>query len=153
MQLHVFSEYTYTLETVIQAGQKGMAVTSVPIRVNEALRPSRLIQSTPRYIQRQILTMLRIFVTYRPFRFFAAQGIVLFAVGTLIGLRFVYLFFSGGGSGHVQSLILAALLVGIGLFLGIVGILADLIAVNRQLLERLDWRMQRVEERLSDEEK
>jgi hypothetical protein len=149
MKLHVFNEYTYTLETIIQAGQKGMAVTSVPIRVNGVLRPSRLVQSTPDYIQRQVLTMLRIFITYRPFRFFAAQGLVLFGLGLLIGLRFVYFFLTTGGAGHIQSLILAALLIGIGFFLAVVGVLADLIAVNRQLLEKLDWRMQRVEERLA----
>ncbi len=148
MQLHVFNEYTYTLETIIQAGQKGMAVTSVPVRVNDPLRPSRLVRSTLGYIRRQVLTMLRIFITYRPFRFFAAQGVVLFSVGMLISLRFVYLYLTAGGAGHVQSLILAALLIAIGFFLAVVGLLADLIAVNRQLLERLDWRMHKVEERL-----
>lgn len=151
MQLHVFNEYTYTIETIIQAGQKGMAVLSVPIRVNAALRPSRLVRSTPGYVRRQVLTMLRIFITYRPFRFFAVQGAVLFGGGALIGLRFVYLYLTTGGAGHVQSLILAALLIIIGFFLAVVGLLADLIAVNRQLLERLDWRMQKVEERLTDE--
>ena len=151
MQLHVFNEYTYTLETIIQAGQKGMAVTSVPIRVNAALRPSRLIRSTPDYIRQQVLTMLRIFITYKPLRFFAVQGALLLGAGMLIGLRFVYLFLTSGGAGHVQSLILAALLIIIGFFLFVVGLLADLIAVNRQLLERLEWRMQKVEEHLTNE--
>jgi hypothetical protein len=153
MQLHVFNEYTYTLETIIQAGQKGMAVVSVPIRVNAALRPSRLVRSMPNYLRRQLLTMLRIFITYRPLRFFAAQGAVLVGAGTLIGLRFVYFFLTSEGAGHVQSLILASLLIAIGFFLGVLGILADLIAVNRQLLERLDWRIQKVEERLTKEKK
>src|SRR5262249_22915240 len=144
MRLHVFDEYTYTVETIIQAGQKGMAVTSVPIGVNAALRPSRLVRSTPAYIRRQVLTMLRIFITYRPLRFFAALGVAVGTVGTLIGLRFLHLYLTDGGAGHVQSLILAALLIMIGFFLVVVGILADLIAVNRQLLERLDWRMQKV---------
>ncbi len=150
MQLHVFNEYTYTLETIIQAGQKGMAVASVPIRVNNPLRASRLVRSIPGYVHRQVLTMLRIFITYRPFRFFAVQGVVLFGAGVLIGLRFVYFYFTAGGAGHIQSLILAALLITIGFFLAVVGILADLIAVNRQLLERLDWRIQRVENHLRE---
>jgi glycosyltransferase involved in cell wall biosynthesis len=148
MQLHVFNEYTYTIETIIQAGQKGMTITSVPIRTNGDLRPSRLVKSIPSYIRRSLLTILRIFVTYRPFQFFAAQGVVVFSAGFLIGLRFLYYFATGDGNGRVQSLILAALLMGIGFSLGVVGLLADLIAVNRQLLEKLDWRMHMLEERL-----
>lgn len=143
MQLHVFNKYTYTLELIIQAGQKGMAVTSVPIRVNGPLRPSRLVRSLPDYIWRQGLTVLRIFITYRPMRFFFAQGAILVGIGMLLGLRFLYLFFTSGGSGHVQSLILTALLITIGFFLFVVGILADLIAVNRQLLEKVDWRLKK----------
>ena len=153
MRLHVFNEYTYTLETIIQAGQKGMAVTSVPIRVNAPVRPSRLFQSIPMYVWRQLLTMLRIFVTYRPFRFFAVQGGILFGAGMLIGLRFVCDFLATGGAGHVQSQILASLLMAIGFFLGVVGILADLIAVNRQLLEKLSWRMHKLETRLASDKK
>jgi len=153
MRLHVFNEYTYTLETIIQAGQKGMVVTSVPIRTNEDLRPSRLVTSIPNYIRRQILTLLRIFMTYRPFRFFAVPGIALFSLGMLIGLRFIYFYVTQRGAGHIQSLILAALLMGMGTFLAIVGLLADLISVNRQLLERVDWRVQRIEGHLKDEQK
>ena len=151
MRLHVFNEYTYTLETIIQAGQKGMVVTSVPIRTNKDLRPSRLVTSIPNYIRRQVLTLLRIFMTYRPFRFFAVPGIALFSLGMLIGLRFLYFYVTQASAGHIQSLILAALLMGMGSFLAIVGLLADLISVNRQLLERVDWRVQRIEERLNAE--
>ena len=151
MRLHVFNEYTYTLETIIQAGQKGMVVTSVPIRTNKDLRPSRLVTSIPNYIRRQVLTLLRIFMTYRPFRFFAVPGIALFSLGLLISLRFLYFYVTQAGAGHIQSLILAALLMGIGLFLAIVGLLADLISVNRQLLERVDWRVQKIEEHLNRE--
>jgi glycosyltransferase involved in cell wall biosynthesis len=150
MQLHVFNEYTYTIETIIQAGQKGMTITSVPIRTNGDLRPSRLVKSIPSYLRRSLLTILRIFVTYRPFQFFAAQGVVVFSVGFLIGLRFLYYFATGDGNGRVQSLILAALLMGIGFSLCVVGLLADLIAVNRQLLEKLEWRMHLIEEKLPD---
>jgi len=150
MQLHVFNEYTYTLETIIQAGQKGMVVTSVPIRTNEDLRPSRLFNSVPSYIQRQVLTILRVFMTYKPFRFFAVPGTVLFSLGALIGVRFLYLYFTRGGAGHIQSLILAALLMGMGFFLAIVGLLADLVSVNRKLLERVDWRVQKIEESLKE---
>ena len=145
MRLNVFTEYTYTLETIIQAGRKGMAIMSVPIRTNERLRPSRLVKSIPRYIQRSVLTILRIFITYRPFRFFALQGVASFGLGFLLGVRFLYFYFTGSGGGHIQSLILAALLLGVGFFLMVAGVLADLMAVNRKMLEDLKWRLWNLE--------
>jgi glycosyltransferase involved in cell wall biosynthesis len=148
MKLNVFNDYTYTLETIIQAGQKGMAITSVPVRTNDFVRPSRLIKSIFGYIRRSILTIIRIFMTYKPFRFFAIPGLISFNIGMIISLRFVYLFLMGTGGGHVQSLILAALLMGTGFFLVVVGLLADLISVNRKLLEKLDWRVQQMEEKI-----
>ncbi len=151
MRLHVFNEHTYTIETIIQAGQKGMAITSVPIRTNEELRPSRLVKSVFGYVNRQLLTILRIFMTYKPFRFFAVPGAIAFGVGLLISLRFMYYFLAGNGAGHIQSLILSALLMGTGFFLAIVGLVADLISVNRKLLEGLDWRLQKMEEKMHSE--
>jgi len=145
MRLNVFNEYTYTLETIIQAGQKGMAILSVPVRTNEYLRPSRLVRSIPQYVRQSILTILRIFITYRPFRFFAIQGMVSFCIGFLIALRFLFFYFSGQGRGHIQSLILAALLLGVGFFLMVAGVLADLISVNRKMLEDLKWRIWNLE--------
>jgi glycosyltransferase involved in cell wall biosynthesis len=153
MKTNVFSEYTYTLETIIQAGQKGVAIASVPIDVNQTLRPSRLVKSIPSYLRRQVLTIIRIFMTYRSFRFFALPGVVLFSIGLILGLRFLYYFLTGSGEGHVQSVILAALLLGTGVFLGVVGLLADLISVNRQLLEKIDWRLRQVEEQVRKTEK
>ena len=99
---------------------------------------------------RQVLTMARIFITYNPFRFFAALGLIVFLTGLLISLRFVYFYLTTGGQGHVQSLILSALLMGMGFFLAVVGVIADLISVNRILLEGLDWRLQKVEETLDN---
>jgi hypothetical protein len=148
MRIHVFSEYSYTLETIIQAGQKGMAITSVPVRTNPYSRPSRLFNSIPAYLNRQVTTIVRIFMTYRPFRFFAGPGLFLFIAGFAIGLRFLYFYLTVGGDGKVQSLILAALLMGSGFFLIVVGLVADLIAVNRNLLERLDWKVQQIEDKL-----
>jgi len=148
MQLHVFNEYTYTLETIIQAGQKSMAITSVPVRTNPYSRPSRLFKNIPAYLYRQVSTIARIFMTYRPFRFFAVPGALLFSGGFAIGLRFLYFYFTDGGEGKVQSLILGALMMGSGFFLVITGLLADLIAVNRNLLERVDWKVQQIEDDL-----
>lgn len=147
MRLNVYNDYTYTLETIIQAGQKSMSILSVPIRVNEDLRPSKLVASIPKYIKRQVLTIIRIFVVYKPFRFFMSIGLLLFASGFMIGLRFLYYFVTGGGEGHIQSLILAAVLLGIGFQTMLSAFLADLHAVNRRLMEDLLFRMKEMENR------
>lgn len=146
-RLNVFSEYTYTLETIIQAGQNGMVVKSVPIRVNGETRPSRLVKSVFSYVKRSTLTMLRIFVVYRPLRFFLAFSVVSFLGGFALGLRYLYFHLIGEG-GHVQSVILAALLIGASLLLFMIGLIADLISVNRRLLEKIQWRLGELEDRV-----
>jgi len=110
-QMMVFSEYTYTLETIIQAGQKNMAIMSVPIHVNADLRPSRLVKSMWSYIKRGIFTIIRIFIIYRPFRFFGTIGAILFGGGFVLGLRFLYFYFMGEGEGHVQSVVLSGVML------------------------------------------
>ena len=145
MELNVFNEYTYTLETIIQAGQKRFAIESIPIAVNGDLRPSRLVRSIPSYVWRSLIVICRIFVTYKPFAVFTAAGSAVLAVGFAIGLRFLYHYLNGEGGGHVQSVILSALLLGVGFFLIVAGIIADLISVNRKLLERIDYRLRRIE--------
>ncbi len=145
-RLNVFNDYTYTLETLIQAGQAGMTVTSVPIRTNSQTRESRLIRSIPRYVMRSATIIIRSFITYRPFRAFAVPGLLSLSGGLVIGLRFVWAYFTTGGAGHIQSLILAALLLGVGFFLIIVGMVADLISVNRRLLEKLNGRIRTLEQ-------
>ncbi len=136
-KLMVFNDYTYTLETIIQAGQKNMAIMSVPVRVNDDLRPSRLVKSIPAYVRRSIFTLVRIFVIYRPFRFFSAVGAVLLSIGLLIGFRFVFNYMTGEGAGNIQSLILSGALLVTGFQTILVAFLADLIAANRRLLEEL----------------
>jgi glycosyltransferase involved in cell wall biosynthesis len=142
-QLMVFNNYTYTLETVIQAGQKNMAIMSVPIRVNADLRPSRLVKSIPAYVGMSIATIIRIFIIYRPLRFFGTIGAILFGSGMLIGLRFLYFYTIGSGDGHVQSLILASILLGMGFQTVLVALLADLLAANRKLLEDIRYAAKR----------
>ncbi len=139
-RLMVFNDYTYTLETIIQAGQKNMAITSVPVQVNEDLRPSRLFKSIPAYIKRSIVTIVRIFVIYRPFRFFGAIGAVLFGAGFLIGIRFLWFYLGGEGGGHIQSLILASSLLVMGFQTLLIAFVADLLAANRKLLEDVRYR-------------
>lgn len=145
MRLNVFSEYTYTLETIIQAGQKNMVVTSVPIRTNKDLRESKLVKSIPSYIRRSVLTIFRIFMTYRPIRFFTVPGTISLIIGLLLGLRFLYFYVTTGGAGHIQSVILSALLLGTGFFLIVVGLLADLISVNRKLMEDIQYRLRKMQ--------
>lgn len=145
MRLHVFNRYTYTVETLIQAGRKGMRVLSVPIHVNEVTRPSRLVKGSGSYVLRQLNVMVRVFVTYKPFRFFAIPGGASFVVGAALLLRFLYFYVTEGGAGHVQSVVVGSLLAGVGLFLVVVGLLADLMAVNRQLLEDIEYRVRRQE--------
>ncbi|WP_322081998.1 glycosyltransferase family 2 protein [Burkholderia sp. BCC1972] len=134
-RLTVFSDYTYTLETIIQAGQRNMSIVSVPIRVNGFLRPSRLVKSIGSYVTRSVHTIFRIFVIYRPATFFGSLGAILFGAGVLTGLRFMYFWATGNGTGHVQSLILASILVGAGFQTLLIAIIADLLSTNRKLLE------------------
>jgi len=145
MCLNVFNDYTYTLETIIQAGQKRMAVTSVPIRVNDELRPSRLVRSIPSYIKNSVITIARIFAVYKPFLFFMTFGLLLFSAGFVIGLRYLFYYFREGGEGHVQSLILASILLGIGFQTMLVAFLADLLAVNRRLMEDVQYRLKKLQ--------
>ncbi|MDJ0632570.1 MAG: glycosyltransferase family 2 protein [Xenococcaceae cyanobacterium MO_188.B29] len=149
LRLNVFNEYTYTLETIIQAGQRGMAITYVPIRTNGYLRPSRLVKSISAYVQRSIITIIRIFMTYRPFQFFMMLGGVPFSIGFLLCLRWLLLFWGILGDDpakpRVPSLILAAILILIGVQLWIFGLVADLMAVNRKLLEDIQLRLRRSE--------
>lgn len=146
MQLNVFSRYTYTLETIIQAGQKGIAMASVPIRTNPNLRQSRLVKSIPAYVFRSAMTILRIFMLYRPLRFFAVLGSLPLSLGLLIGLRWLLLFFLVDATrARTPSLILAAVLILIGFQLWMFGLIADLMAANRRLLEENRLRLRRIE--------
>jgi hypothetical protein len=137
LQLNVYNDYTYTLETIIQAGQKNMAITSVPIRTNEDLRPSRLLSSIPNYIKKSAFTIFRIFVVYKPFRFFMTIAVILFLAGLALGIRFLYFYFTGDGGGHLQSVVLAGVLLGMGFQTGLIAFIADLLAVNRKQLEEI----------------
>lgn len=143
MQLNVFNAYTYTLETIIQAGQKGMAITSVPVRTNPVLRPSRLMKSTHTYVLRSLFTILRIFMVYKPLRFFLILGSVPFTLGVMSGIRWLLLFFGGYEKPRVPTLILATILILMGFQLWILGLIADLMAVNRKLMEEVQLRLRR----------
>lgn len=147
LQLNVFNSYTYTLETIIQAGRKGIAITSVPIRVNPEERPSRLVRSIPGYVVRSMMVILRIFMIYRPLRFFLWLGCIPFGFGFLLGLRWLVLnfLFPDPGRTYLPSLVLAAIFLIIGFQTWVFGFVADLIAANRMLLEEIRLRQRRFE--------
>ena len=146
MRLNVFNPYTYTIETIIQAGLSNLRVVSVPIRTNADLRPSRLVKSISSYVQRSLVTILRIFVIYRPVAFFFWPAVVLTTIGGALALRFLYFYFvAGTGGGHVQSLIFSALFIILGALLFMIALIADMITANRKLLERIDLRIQHIE--------
>lgn len=141
LKINVFDNYTYTLETIIQAKAKGLEIISVPIGVNGELRESRLIKNVFDYIRRSTFTMIRMFIVYRPFRFFAAIGCLFLIPGFLLGMRFLYFYFNHSGQGHIQSLILAAVLIITGVQVGLIAVLADLLSINRKLLEDIQTRL------------
>ncbi len=141
LNINVFDNYTYTLETIIQANAKGLVIENVPIRVNKEERPSRLISNIFVYILRSILTMIRMFVVYRPFRFFAIISGIFLILGLLLGGRFLYYYAIGEGSGHVQSLILASILIITGVQTSVIAIASDLLSINRKLLEDIQMRL------------
>jgi glycosyltransferase involved in cell wall biosynthesis len=145
MRTLVLSDYSYTLETLIQAGARRTAIEYVPIHTNPKTRPSRLMRGIPHYIRKSSGTILRAYTMYRPLRVFTIVGTTLILVGTLPGFRFLYLKFNGHGIGHLQSLILGAILIMVGFQVLLIGLAADLIGFNRKILEELLFRMRRLE--------
>ena len=145
MRLNVINEYTYTLETIVQAGRNKMAVTSVPIRTNGELRPSRLFNSMFGYIKKSMLTIGRAYMMYRPLAVFTAIASVFAASGVGLGLRYVVKYAKGKGEGHVQSLILSSMLIIIGVLAGVVGLLADVISGNRKLIQEVQYELRRMD--------
>lgn len=145
MHLNVINNYTYTLETIVQAGRNNIAITSVPVRTNPELRKSRLFHSMFGYVKRSMLTIIRAYMMYRPLTFFTVVGAIPFLAGLGIGIRFLIFFFQGNGLGHIQSLIFASTLMLLGFMTFIVGLQADVISANRKILEDIQFRIRRME--------
>jgi glycosyltransferase involved in cell wall biosynthesis len=132
----VLNEYSYTLETLIQAGAKQLTVAYVPVRTNDPTRPSRLMKSIPHYLANIVPTIIRSYTLYRPLRIFSTLSAILIGSGTVLGLRFVYFnYYLNEGAGHIQSLILAAVLLIVGFQVFTIGLVADLVSANRKILE------------------
>ena len=145
MRINVINDYTYTLETIVQAGRNKMAIMSVPIRTNPELRQSRLFHSMFGYIKKSVLTIFRALMMYKPLYCFTIVAAVPTIIGLLIGIRFLIYYFAGGGSGHTQSLMLACTLLIIGFMTFVIGLLADVISANRKILEDVQYRIKRTE--------
>ncbi len=141
----VVSEYSYTLETLIQAGAHRASVIYVPVRTNPQTRPSRLMRSIPHYLVNSIQTIIRSYTMYRPLRVFSLLSAIFIIAGILLGIRFLFFYFNGQGSGHVQSLILTAVLIIVGFQTFLIGLVADLIGFNRRIMEETLYRTRRLE--------
>lgn len=141
LQLNVFDNYTYTLDTIIQARAKGLELKCVPVNVNPDLRKSKLVKNIFDYVRRSVFTMIRMFIIYRPFRFFAILAGLFLAAGFLVGLRFLWFFIFESGAGHIQSLILSAILIITGVQIAVIAVVAELLSINRKLLEDIQKRI------------
>lgn len=145
IRLNIVSPFSYTIETVIQAGKKDMAVVSVPVRTNPKTRESRLFKSIPAFIQRQVSTIVRMYAMYQPLKVFFYIGSILTLLGLIPIIRFLYFYFTSGAGGHIQSLVLGGVLVLMGFIAYLAGLVADLISFNRQLMEMTLERVKRLE--------
>ena len=145
LRTNVTNDFTYTLETIIQAGHQKTALTSVPIRTNPETRESRLFKGVGNYLSRSFPVILRSFLMYKPLKFFVIIGSVLLGAALILGIRYMVFYFNGSGAGHLQSLILTAILALAGFQTIVLGLLADLIAGNRKLIEDIQYRVRKTE--------
>jgi glycosyltransferase involved in cell wall biosynthesis len=143
LQMNVISDFTYTVETIISAGNKNLAIEHTPVRTNKKLRESRLFPNISVYLRRTLVTMLKVYSMYQPLKLFTIAGGTTFFVGFVIGCRYLFFFFQGQTEGHIQSLILSAIMLTVGFQMIMMGISAELISVNRQLLEDIQLRIKK----------
>lgn len=145
MRINVVNDYTYTLETIVQAGREKIPITSVTVRTNPELRESRLFKSIWGYVKKSVLTILRAYMMYKPLKCFTFLAMPPILAGVLIGGRFLLNYFQGIGSGHIQSLILACTLIIIGFLTGMIGLVGDIMAANRKILQDVQYHVRRSE--------
>ncbi|MFC1843657.1 glycosyltransferase family 2 protein [Thermodesulfobacteriota bacterium] len=148
MYLNVFSRFTYTLETIIQAGYSSLSISTVPIKTNEKLRESRLFLGASEYVRRSIFTILKIYTVYQPFKAFSLMAFFFALPGVVLVCRFFYYYFTlDSPTGHTQSLIIALIFLAFSFMLFVIGVLADLLAVNRRLLENIQYALKKIDHR------
>ena len=144
LKMNVVNEYTYTLETIVQAGRNKIAMTSVPIRTNAELRPSRLFSSMFGYVKKSMLTILRAYMMYKPLRTFTILSLIPIVLGVILGIRYIVFWAMGNGDGNVQSLILCSMLIIIGVQTFVMGMLADVISANRKILQDVQYKTRKI---------
>ncbi len=152
-RINITTEFSYTTDMLIQAGRKRLAIKTVPIRTHETKRPSRLFKSIPSFMSQTGVTILRAYTTHNALRVFVGTGLLTFLIGLVPVMRFLWFWMSGQGDGHVQSLILGGALLMLGTIMAVMGILADLIATNRKLLEMNLQKMRQLEQKLEQQQK
>jgi glycosyltransferase involved in cell wall biosynthesis len=145
MRINPLTEYSYTIESLVQLGNEKLKIVSVPIQVNQKLRESRLIKNTPSFIARQGLTLFRMYSVYRAFRVFLILGVMIALPGLIGFIRFLYFYFTSGGEGHIQSLIFSAVFVICGFFILMLGIVAELVSSNRKMIEMMIYKIRKLE--------
>jgi len=145
MRINTLTEFSYTIESLIQLGNQKQKIISVPIRTNEELRESRLFKSIPGFLSMQLSTILRVYATYKALRVFTVIGLIIILPGLLGFCRFLYYYFTTGGEGHIQSLIFSTVLINIGFIVFMFGIIADLISSNRKLIEKALYKIKKIE--------
>lgn len=145
MRMNVVNDYTYTLETIVQAGRERIPITSVPVRTNAELRPSRLFHSIWSYVKKSMLTIIRAYIMYKPLKCFSYFASLPMLIGLIYAARFIVFYFKGTGSGHVQSLILGCTLIILGFLTFMMGLMADVISANRKILEDAQYHARRAE--------
>ena len=145
LQITVVSPFSYTIETTIEAGRKRLAIASVPVRTNGKTRPSRLFRNIPQFVAQSLAIMLRIYAMYRPLLFFCYLSALLSLVGLVPIARFLYYYCTGNGGGHIQSLVLGGMTLGMGFVALMIGVVADLVSQNRQMIEMVLEKVRRLE--------
>ena len=147
-QINIVSDFSYTIEMLIQASAKRLCVKSVPIKTNQKTRNSRLFKSIPQFIQMSLSTLLRMYTMYKPLKVFLSIGLILLIIGSIPIIRFIYFYMIGDGGGHIQSLVLGGTIIILGFITFIIGLIADLINFNRKLIEKMIHRMEKLEEKV-----
>lgn len=145
MQINIVSSFSYTIEMLIQVGKKGLAFASVPVRTNPKTRDSRLFKSVLRFVERSGTTAIRMYAMYQPLRVFSLIGLIIAVIGAIPLARFLYFYFFETGEGRIQSLVIGSALLTAGTVTFVLGLLADLLGRNRQLMEMTLERVKRIE--------
>ena len=151
LQLNIVSPFSYTIEALIQSGKKHMAVASVEVETNAKTRESRLFSSIPKFIERQLTTIVRMYTMYQPLKVFVLLGAIISLIGIIPIIRFLYFYATGDGGGHIQSLVLGGTFTMLGFITFLIALLADLMNFNRQLIEQTLEKVKRIELELSEE--